>query len=119
MITHDSLIPALDLSDYTPSDDLARAATMPSRWYIDPAVLELEKPKIFWKTWQPVGRLDQVMRRGDYFTANVVGRTNCRHARLRRSTARVLQRLPTPCGARRRWHGESQKPPVQISRLDV
>ena len=64
---------SLDLSDYAPSDDLARATTMPSRWYIDPAFLELEKPKIFWKTWQPVGRLDQVLRPGDYFTADVVG----------------------------------------------
>jgi choline monooxygenase len=63
----------LDLSDYSPGDDLAHAATMPSRWYTDPAFLELEKPKIFWKTWQPVGRLDQVLRPGDYFTADVVG----------------------------------------------
>ncbi|MEP7290240.1 MAG: SRPBCC family protein, partial [Chloroflexota bacterium] len=44
-----------------------------SRWYTDPAMLELEKPKIFWKTWQPVGRLDQVLRPGDYFTAEVTG----------------------------------------------
>lgn len=65
--------PALDLSDYTPSADLATAATMPSRWYTDPAFLELEKPKVFWKTWQPVGRLDQVLRPGDYFTADVTG----------------------------------------------
>jgi choline monooxygenase len=63
----------LDLSDYAPGDDLAHAATMPSRWYTDPAFLDLEKPKIFWKTWQPVGRLDQVLRPGDYFTADVVG----------------------------------------------
>lgn len=63
----------LDLSDYTPSDNLAHAATMPARWYTDPAFLELEKPKVFWKTWQPVGRLDQVLRPGDYFTADVVG----------------------------------------------
>jgi choline monooxygenase len=69
----DSLSPRLDLSDYNPTDDLATAATMPSRWYTDPAFLEAEKPQIFWKTWQPVGRLDQVLRPGDYFTADVTG----------------------------------------------
>jgi len=42
--------PQLDLSDYVPSDDLAAAETMPARWYTDPAILELEKHKIFWKT---------------------------------------------------------------------
>lgn len=66
-------LPAIDLSDYNPTDDLATASTMPARWYVEPAMLELEKPKIFWKTWQPVGRLDQVLRPGDYFTADVTG----------------------------------------------
>lgn len=64
---------APDLSDYTPSNDLATAATMPSRWYVDPQFLDLEKVKIFWKTWQPVGRADMVARPGDYFTCDVVG----------------------------------------------
>ena len=71
-MTNDALI-RLNLSDYQPTDDLAQAATMPSRWYTDPQMLELEKSKIFWKTWQPVGRMDQVMRPGDYFTADVTG----------------------------------------------
>jgi len=68
-------IPAarFDLSDYTPSHDLATAETMPSRWYVDAAILQLEKEKIFWKTWQPVGRADMVARPGDYFTCDVVG----------------------------------------------
>ncbi len=62
-----------DLSDYTPMDELAAAATMPARWYTDPAILEVEKEKIFWNTWQPVGRLEMVMRPGDYFTCEVIG----------------------------------------------
>ncbi len=65
--------PQLDLSDYVPSDDLAAAETMPARWYTDPAILELEKHKIFWKTWQPIGRVDDVRRVGDFFTCEVVG----------------------------------------------
>lgn len=60
-----------DLSDFHPTDDLAHASTMPARWYTDPAFLELEKERIFWKTWQPVGRADMVQRPGDYFSCEV------------------------------------------------
>lgn len=63
----------LDLSDFTPAAGLSRAATLPARWYTEPGFLELEKEKIFWKTWQPVGRLEMVLRSGDYFTAEVLG----------------------------------------------
>lgn len=63
----------LDLSDYAPADDLAAASTMPARWYTDPAFLDAEKERIFWKTWQPVGRIDMVARPGDYFACEVVG----------------------------------------------
>ena len=63
----------LDLSDYTPTSDLSRATTLPARWYTEPRFLELEKEKIFWKTWQPVGRTDMVARPGDFFTCEVTG----------------------------------------------
>lgn len=63
----------LDLSDFTPTERLATAETMPARWYTDPAFLELEKQKIFWKTWQPVGRAADVIRPGDFFACEVVG----------------------------------------------
>lgn len=63
----------LDLSDYQPAADLAQAQTMPSRWYTDPRFLEAEKPGVFWRTWQPVGRADMVARPGDYFTCEVTG----------------------------------------------
>lgn len=63
----------LDLSDFQPTADLSVAETMPARWYVDPAFLDVEKDKIFWKTWQPVGRADMVRRAGDYFTCEVTG----------------------------------------------
>lgn len=50
---------------------LARARTPPSRWYTDPRVLEEEKEKVFSRTWQLVGRAEQVAEAGDYFTATV------------------------------------------------
>ena len=63
----------LDLSDFTPTADLSRASTLPARWYVDPAFLPLEKDTVFWKTWQPVGRVDQAVRPGDYFAGEVSG----------------------------------------------
>ncbi len=52
----------IDLSDFQPPTDLSRASTLPARWYVQPEFLQLEKEKIFWKTWQPVGRVDMVLR---------------------------------------------------------
>lgn len=63
----------LELNDYAPMADLARAFTLPARWYIDPRFLELEKDKVFWRTWQVVGREDLVARVGDYFACEVTG----------------------------------------------
>lgn len=63
----------LDLSDFKPTADLARASTLPARWYTEPQFLELEKEKIFWKTWQLVGRVDMVSRPGDFFTCDLLG----------------------------------------------
>jgi len=63
---------SLDLSDYSPSLNLATAATMPARWYVEPDFLKLEAEKIFYKTWQPVGRLDDLARIGDFFSCEVL-----------------------------------------------
>ncbi len=65
---------SLDVSDYAATVDLAAASTLPARWYTEPRFLEQEKERIFYKTWQPVGRVDQVRRPGDFFACEVVGR---------------------------------------------
>jgi choline monooxygenase len=51
--------------------NLARASTLPSDWYVDPAVLAAEQRAIFAKTWQLVGRAEQVAEPGGYFTAQI------------------------------------------------
>ena len=53
--------------------NLATASTIPSRLYVDPVYHELEREKIFGRTWQLVGRAEQVARTGDYFTAEIAG----------------------------------------------
>jgi choline monooxygenase len=59
--------------DYIFDDHLARAATLPSRWYTDPRILEQEKASVFYRTWQLVARSDQLSAPGDYVTAMVAG----------------------------------------------
>ena len=61
------------LSDYQFEPNLARAATLPARWYRAPEYWELEKERIFARTWQAVGRVEEVRRPGDFFTCDVVG----------------------------------------------
>jgi len=58
---------------YTFEPRLPYAATLPSSFYLDPAVLDAELRNVFGKTWQLVGRSEQVAEHGGYFTANVAG----------------------------------------------
>ena len=43
--------------------------TLPWSWYTDPAVLELERERIFRRSWQYVGRADEVAEPSSYATA--------------------------------------------------
>ena len=52
-------------------DDLARGLSLPSAWYVDPTIAALESERIFRRSWQYVGRAEQVAHAGDYFTAAV------------------------------------------------
>ena len=51
--------------------DIRRASTIPARLYIDPVYLELERERVFARTWQLVGRLEQVAESGRFFTAEI------------------------------------------------
>ena len=51
----------------------ANSWTLPADVYFDPALLEREKRELFGKTWQIVGRRDQVIDPGGYFTTELVG----------------------------------------------
>ena len=50
---------------------LAHAATLPSRYYFDAAILDEENRNVFARTWQLVGQLAQVREAGQYFTATI------------------------------------------------
>lgn len=51
--------------------ELDRGLTLPASWYADPEVLRREHERIFRRSWQYVGRLDQLAETGSYFTATV------------------------------------------------
>ena len=48
--------------------DLDRGFSLPASWYTDPAILDLERERIFLHSWQYVGRVARVAEVGDYFT---------------------------------------------------
>lgn len=63
----------MDLSDYQFTEQLSQASTLPARWYLDPAFLQAEKERIFWQSWQVVGRVEFLQRAGDYFCCDLLG----------------------------------------------
>ncbi len=56
----------------TPATPLARAATLPSRYYTDPGIHDLEVERIFGRSWQLVARTDELARVGDFVPVTVV-----------------------------------------------
>ena len=55
-----------------PTTPLSRAATLPSRYYVDAEILEAEKERIFGRTWQLVARTDELQRVGDFVPVTVL-----------------------------------------------
>ncbi|MCU0703794.1 MAG: aromatic ring-hydroxylating dioxygenase subunit alpha [Fimbriiglobus sp.] len=61
------------LAPFDSSLPLDRAHTLPANWYTDPAVLEAERRQIFARSWQCIGRAEQVAKPGEYLTADIAG----------------------------------------------
>jgi choline monooxygenase len=59
------------LASYNERAALPEASTIPAPWYVDPRIAELESKTVFSKTWQMVGRADQLEKHGQFVTANV------------------------------------------------
>jgi choline monooxygenase len=58
---------------YNPNNSLDHASTIPSPWYFDEGLAELENSAVFGKSWQAVGRADQVQNPGRFLTADIAG----------------------------------------------
>jgi choline monooxygenase len=61
------------IASYDPKLSLAESSIPPSSWYSDPRILELEGRTVFSRSWQFVGRSDQVRKPGQYITFDIAG----------------------------------------------
>jgi choline monooxygenase len=61
------------LASYDADASLSEASTIPAPWYVDSRIAELEDNAVFSKTWQMVGRIEQVEKVGQFVTASVAG----------------------------------------------
>jgi choline monooxygenase len=58
---------------YNPDAPLAEASTIPSAWYTDERIFELERQTVFSRSWQFAARTDQLTRPGEYVTCDIAG----------------------------------------------
>jgi choline monooxygenase len=61
------------LRNYDPNVPLAEASTPPTSWYTDLDIFELEQRTVFSRSWQMVGRIDQLREPGQYITYEIAG----------------------------------------------
>lgn len=61
------------LASYNDKAPLAEAHTIPAAWYTDARIAALEQQNVFSRTWQAVGRKEQVEKPGQFVTAAVAG----------------------------------------------
>ena len=59
------------LAGYNDQATLPEAFTIPASWYIDAGIAQLERATVFSKTWQMVGRVEQVETPGQFVSATV------------------------------------------------
>ncbi len=65
-------LPSL-LAAFDPELPLERASTIPNAWYTSPEVYALERDAVFARSWQMVGRAEQVAQPGQFLTADIAG----------------------------------------------
>jgi len=105
------------LSEFDPDRPLDQARTIPNTWYTSPEVYAAERDAVFARSWQAIGRVEQVAASGAFLTAEIAGEpllvvrdddgvlrgffNVCRH--------RAAPILNEPCGVstklRCRYHG--------------
>ncbi len=59
------------INSYDPDAALAETSTIPSSWYTDQRLFEVEKQTVFSHSWQFAARIDQLINAGDYVTTEI------------------------------------------------
>jgi choline monooxygenase len=61
------------VQNYNPDLTLDHASTIPSSWYTNKELYNLELERVFLNSWQLAGRSDQVTQPGQYVTSDIAG----------------------------------------------
>jgi len=61
------------IDNYNPEAPLAEASTIPSAWYTDQRIFELEKQTVFSRSWHVAARTDQLCAPGNFVTSEIAG----------------------------------------------
>ena len=61
------------IESYNADAPLHEAWTIPAAWYRDSRVMDLERCTVFSRSWQMVGRVEQVSEPGQYITWELAG----------------------------------------------
>src|SRR3982074_3587002 len=61
------------IASYDDTAPLTEASTIRARWYVDARIAELERQTVFSRTWQVMGRVDQVEKPGQFVTSKAAG----------------------------------------------
>src|SRR6266545_8255154 len=59
------------INAYNSQTVLSESFTPPSPWYNHPEILELERTTVFSRSWQCIGRADQIREPGQYITHSI------------------------------------------------
>ncbi len=112
------------------NEQIECAQTLASRFYTDPSILEIEKARIFRRTWQLVGTLDHACgevnglqaddrRSRDFFHRGGRRRADCGGARQGGHASRIQQCVPAPGWAYRVGQRVQECAAMRIPRLDL
>src|SRR5215831_6238787 len=61
------------IQSYNADTPLEEASTIPSSWYVNPDVANLERQTVFSRSWQDAARLEQLRDPGSYVTTTIAG----------------------------------------------
>jgi len=100
------------LGRFNPRLPLDQAETIPSLWYFDEEIYQWEKKTVFAKTWQLVGRAEQLKEPGSFITADVAGEPIL-VARDKGGTLRAFSNVCRHKGARVAIQSEGKAPCFQ------
>jgi choline monooxygenase len=62
-----------EIARFDPELPLERASTPPGSWYTDPAILALERERLFFRSWHAAARLDQLAAPGAFVADALLG----------------------------------------------